>query len=259
MNYKQEDIEIKGSPVRFITIQTNEQNSFTKENLLEFEALVENCKNDQNVKALVITSENEKFFSNGVDAQNIINTPAERLADEMGQIVKFFNYLITFDKPLISEISGYAMGGGGVVALACDYRYMLEGKARLSFTEVFFGLPLPGTFIEKIKLTVKPEYINDFIYGSAFKAHEAKAAGFIHETASDRASLRNLVNKKLDQLLRIPSSAFRHTKQTLNHDIRASTERHMKSLAENFANPVIMSNLLEAMKSLQENRRPRFQ
>ncbi len=259
MNYKRETTDVKGSKVEFVTIQTNEQNSFTRDNLLEFQEIMEELRVNGEIRAVVLTSENEKFFSNGMDAQNIINTPQENLAEEMGSIVRFFNYLMGFDKPLIAEVGGYAMGGGAVVTLASDFKYMLEGKARISFTEVFFGLPLPGSFVDKTKITVLPPYINDTVYGAAYKASEAKQIGLIDETAPDRDALRKLVMKKLDAILKVPTSAFAGTKRTLHADILRNIEGHMTRLMENFAHPIIMANLLEAMSALKEKRRPRFQ
>lgn len=258
MNYKVESVDVKGSRVDFITIQTNEQNSFTRDSLLELEAILEKIKNDPAARAAVITSENEKYFSNGVDAENIIETPKEKLPAEMGQIVLFFNYMATFHKPLIAEVGGYAMGGGAVVALGCDYVYMLDGKGRMSFTEVFFGLPLPGTFVEKSKIRVHPAYIDDVIYGGIYKAQEARAAGLVTEVATDREGLRKLVMKKLEKILQIPTSAFVATKRNLLQQLLDSIDGHMQRLHGDFADPNIMNNLLEAMSALKEKRRPQF-
>ena len=258
MNFKQEIIERKDGRAEIITIQTNEQNSLTRTTLLELQNILEEIKAKAEIKAVIITSENEKFFSNGVDAQNIINTPPERLAEEMGEIVLFFNYLMRFEKPLIAEVGGYAMGGGAVITMGSDYKYMLAGKGRISFTEVFFGLPLAGTFMEKLKISVLPNRINDVSYGGIFKAQEAAEIGLIDEIANTREDLRKIVLKKLDQVLKIPSSAFSNTKISLHRHIIQSTEFHMKTLAESFSSPVIMANLNEAMSALQEKRRPQF-
>ncbi|MCB1178057.1 MAG: enoyl-CoA hydratase/isomerase family protein [Leptospiraceae bacterium] len=258
MNYLREKVDIKGKGVEFITLQTNEQNSFTRTNLLELQDIFESIKKDNSIHSVVITSNNEKFFSNGVDAENIIKTEASKLDEEMVQIVHFFNYLLSFYKPMIAEITGYAMGGGAVLALACDYRYMLDGKGRLSFTEVFFGLPLAGTFIEKLKFVMPPKNINEYIYGTIFKAKEAYENGFLHGIARDKSELRKMVNQKLEQITKIPLTAFEGTKRSLHKPAVESIEKHMKDLGDSFANPIVKKNLLEAMSSLKEKRRPKF-
>jgi hypothetical protein len=108
----------------------------------------------------VFTSGNPKFFSNGLDASNVSSVPDEKLAEEVGEIRSFFNHLLRFDKPVIAEVTGWCMGGGAVITVGSDYKYMLEGKARISFSEVLVGLPLPGNFIDKIARTVYPPFVN---------------------------------------------------------------------------------------------------
>ncbi|HMW60141.1 MAG TPA: enoyl-CoA hydratase/isomerase family protein [Leptospiraceae bacterium] len=258
MNFKRERIDLKGSQVEIISIQTNEQNSFTRAALLEFRALMDELRDDRSVKAVAFASENEKFFSNGVDAATIATTPSEHLAEEMGEIVKFFGHLLQFYKPLVCEISGHAMGGGAVIALACDFRFMLNQKGRVSFTEVFFGLPLPGVFIDKLKYTVSPSHLNDMVYGETYKAQEALSAGFVNAIADSREDLRKLTMRKLEALTRIPSSAFIHTKASLLHETVSRIEFHAKATDKNFSDPTIRGNLMEAMKSFTEGRRPKF-
>ena len=64
--------------------------------------------------------------------------------------------------------------------------------------------------------------------------------------------------KKLDQILKVPLSAFSATKMTLHKHIFDNEEYHMNNLMANFKNPVVMANLREAMSALQEKRRPDF-
>ncbi|MCB1188810.1 MAG: enoyl-CoA hydratase/isomerase family protein [Leptospiraceae bacterium] len=257
-NFNVEKRNIKGGAVAYIGIATNDQNSVTRTQLLEFKDVLTQLNSDPSIRGFVIHSKNEKFFCNGVDAQNIANTPREQLAEEMGEIVKFFVFLTKIHKPMIAEIGGYAMGGGAVIALACDYRFMLTGKARVSFTEVFFGLPLPGVFIDKIKETVLSQHVTDMIYGGAYKAEEAKMIGFIDEIAEDRDSLSDMVQKKMENILRIPTSAFEKTKESRNILLSKNELEHMEALKTNFANPVIQTNLYEAMKAFNEKRKPEF-
>lgn len=258
MNYKTGIVETRRGPATSLTLQTNEQNSFTRANLLELESLLKELHADDSVRAVFITSESQKFFSNGVDAQNILKTSQEELAGEMVQIVHFFNYLLTFEKPLLAEVTGYAMGGGAVVALGCDCVVMLDGKGRMSFTEVFFGLPLAGTFIEKIRQKVRPPFVHDVIFGGIYRSGEAMDVGLVNETAPDREALRSRMLGRLEQMLQIPTSAYRGTKRTLNRSIAENVPVYMKILAEGFAEPAVIDNLREAMNALREKRRPHF-
>ncbi|EPG75277.1 enoyl-CoA hydratase/isomerase family protein [Leptospira fainei serovar Hurstbridge str. BUT 6] len=259
MNYLREKIELKNGRAEFIKIQTNEQNSLTRSNLIELEKILQEIQADDSIRAAVLTSDNEKFFSNGVDAENILNTPKERLSEEMGQIVISFGHLLRFDKPLIAEVTGYAMGGGAVMTLACDFRYMLEGKGRIAFTEILVGLPLPLTFIERLRETVDPRCLNEMcLLGKLYKAPEAKEINLINEIATTRIDLRKIVIKKLEEVLSIAPSAYRRTKQAMNKAVISRFEENLEFTRKSLEDPIVVSNLLEAMTALKEKRRPKL-
>ncbi|EQA37534.1 enoyl-CoA hydratase/isomerase family protein [Leptospira inadai serovar Lyme str. 10] len=259
MNYFREKIELKNGCAEFIKIQTNEQNSLTRTNLIELEEILKEIQADESIRAAVLTSDNEKFFSNGVDAENILNTPRVKLTEEMGQIVLSFGQMLRFDKPLLAEVTGYAMGGGAVMTLACDFRYMLEGKGRIAFTEILVGLPLPLTFIERLRETVDPRCLNEMcLLGKLYKATEAKETNLINEVASTRIDLRKIVIKKLEEVMGIAPSAYRRTKQAMNKAVLSRFEENLTFTKKSLEDPIVVSNLLEAMTALKEKRRPKL-
>ena len=143
--------------------------------MLELKAILDDTLKDDKYASLLFTSTNPKFFSNGLDAANVLATPDDKLVEEVGEIVLFFGNLLRFDKPVITEVTGYAMGGGAVITVGSDYKYMIDGKARISFSEVLVGLPLPGNFTDKIARTVLPQYVTEVCAGANYKAQEAKA------------------------------------------------------------------------------------
>jgi enoyl-CoA hydratase len=258
MHFKLSDLGQGKKVARIVDIQTNEQNSLTRATLLELKTILEETQADEKYASLVFTSANPKFFSNGLDAANVGKTPDDKLAEEVGEIVLFFGHLLKFDKPIITEVTGYAMGGGAVITVGSDYKYMLEGKGRISFSEVFVGLPLPGTFIDKIARTVYPPFVQTICAGENYKAAEAKAIGLIDETAPDLEALRKLTLKKIDYLNRIPLSALQRTKQAINAPVIERAEAALKHTYESFTTPIIVKNFREAMGALAEKRRPQY-
>jgi len=259
MYYKRETVELSGRQVEIIDFQMNEQNSFTGESMKALSTILNEIREDPKKRGAIFSSSNEKFFCNGLDAENLLATPKDRLLEEVGGIVHLFADLIQFDKPLIAEVSGYAMGGGAVVTVACDFKYMLEGKARIAFTEVLVGLPLPGSFIDRIKMCVTPKFWSEVcLTGASFKAKEAMEIGLVDGTAPTREELRKMTIKKMNQLVQIPSSAYRSTKNILNGQTIAKLEEYKKETYEAFSKTGVIENLLEAMAALKEKRRPNF-
>ncbi len=84
----------------------------------------------QNPRSLIIAG-NEKFFSAGADLEEIaaLTGPAAYEFSRMGQ--GLMNEIANFPARTIAAISGYCMGGGLDLALACD--------RRIAFPHAIFG------------------------------------------------------------------------------------------------------------------------
>jgi enoyl-CoA hydratase/carnithine racemase len=259
MFFKREVVELGGKKGEIIYFQTNDQNSLTGANMKELTSILREIQADPMKRGIILASENEKFFCNGLDAENLLATPREKLMEEVGGIVHLFGELVKFSKPILAEVSGYAMGGGAVITVASDFKFMLDGKSRIAFTEVLVGLPLPGSFIDRIRMCVTPKYWNEVcLTGANYKAKEAQEIGLIDEVAVSREELRKMTLKKLDSLMKIPTSAFQETKKILNGHIISKLDQYVKETMDSFSQPSVVDNLLEAMTALKEKRRPNF-
>jgi len=257
MNYKREEITLSGGNAEIIHLQMNDQNSLTGSNMKELGKILSEINKDNSKKGAILTSDNEKFFCNGLDADNLLSVSKQNLLDEVGGIVILFGEIIKFDKPLVAEVTGHAMGGGAVITVACDYKYMLDGKGRIGFTEVNVGLPLPGSFIDRIKMRVSGRYWSEVcLEGKTFKGAEAKSIGLIDEIAPSKEELRKIALKKLDSLTKIPMTAYRSTKNMLNSGLIDKLELYQRETIKAFEQPGVIDNLLEAMSALKEKRRP---
>ena len=259
MYFKREAVNLTGGKAEIITIQTNEQNSLTLPSMHELASILKEIKEDNSYKGVILTSENPKFFSNGLDAETLINTPEDQLVEAVGGICILFGEMLRFDKPMVAEVTGHAMGGGAVMTMACDYKYMLSTGCRISFTEIGFGLPLPGMFVNKIQQSVNPTKVNEIcMEAAAYKGPEAKEVGMIDEIAATKEELRTLSRKRLESVFKFPLSAVRFTKENINRNALKEFDLHLKNSRDWLHVSEIKYNMLEAMKSLKEKRRPVF-
>lgn len=228
MNFKRSDHGSGKKVTRFVDICTNEQNSLTRASLIELTKILEENAGRPKIRvARVHIGKSGNFFPTDSTRQMSHRCLTKNSPKKWAKLFFFFNHLLRFDKPVIAEVTGYAMGGGAVITVGSQKyfsKYMLEGKARISFSEVLVGLPLPGNFIDKIARTVYPPFVNSVCAAENYKAGEAKAIGLIDETAADIESLRKLTLKKLDYLNRIPLSALQRTKQAINAPILERSE-----------------------------------
>tara|TARA_B100000508_G_C11416756_1_gene256172 strand:- start:126 stop:842 length:717 start_codon:yes stop_codon:yes gene_type:complete len=130
----------------------NRHNSvFAKEMLSALEAI----KSNKSCKALVITSDDEKCFSLGIDTDWLMPAMKAGRTDEIKQFMHdmddVFKTLLLYPLPVIAAINGHAFGNGAILACACDFRFMRSDKGFFCFPEVDLSIPfLPG-MIEFVK------------------------------------------------------------------------------------------------------------
>lgn len=113
MEFVKEFITIHGKPIAVITMNGDTENSLTKSSLLAFKSVLEKIMIHQEADGIIITSNKEAFFSNGLNLTNLINTPKDKLVGELVEIIEFFYFLLKYPLPVISEINGHALAGGG--------------------------------------------------------------------------------------------------------------------------------------------------
>lgn len=100
-------------------------------------------KNNDQIRAVVITGSGDKAFIAGADITEFIDLgPSEgRDLATYGE-ERVFSFIENFNKPVIAAINGYALGGGLELALSCHLRLASE-NARFGFPEVSLGI-IPG-------------------------------------------------------------------------------------------------------------------
>jgi enoyl-CoA hydratase len=117
-------------------------NALNAQTVGEIGEAFEAARNDDAVKAVILTGGGEKAFVAGADINELAKmTPISGKATaSKGQRV-FFE-IERFPKPVIAAINGYALGGGCELALACHIRIASE-NAQIGLPEVTLGI-IPG-------------------------------------------------------------------------------------------------------------------
>jgi enoyl-CoA hydratase/carnithine racemase len=101
------------------------------------------AQTDARVKALVLTSLSEKFFSIGFDIPGLIDLPQADFRTFYERFNQTCLSLYTFPKPVIVALPGHAIAGGYILALCCDMRLIASGKKLVGLNEIKLGVPVP--------------------------------------------------------------------------------------------------------------------
>lgn len=109
--------------------------------LLELQRAVEAVRFDDEVRAAIFGSENERFFSTGFDIQELETEPAHQIGYASQTSKEIIMKMRTTDTIFIAVVNGHCMGGGLELALACDFRFVGDDDAyNLGMPEINLGL-----------------------------------------------------------------------------------------------------------------------
>jgi enoyl-CoA hydratase len=117
-------------------------NALNTQTINELERMMLDLRNDDGIKAIVLTGAGDKSFVAGADINELaVLSPAEgQRHGRRGQSV--FDLIEDLGKPVIAAINGFALGGGCELAMACTLRFAAD-TARFGQPEINLGI-IPG-------------------------------------------------------------------------------------------------------------------
>ena len=149
---------------------------------------------DKDIFSIVLTSSDEKNFSQGIDlewlGQKMTDKDFDGIKSFMHGANNIFKRVLLMPVPVIAAINGHAFGNGAMLACACDFRFMKKDRGFFCFPEVDISIPfLPGmiAFVRK----VIPEYkFNEMILsGKRVGARELQDSHVIVKAGENKAEL----------------------------------------------------------------------
>ncbi len=135
-------IEFQDS-VAIITLDNGVTNTISLQMVGELHQAINKIAEDPEMRSLIITGSNEKFFSIGFDIPNLYDLTPTEFEEFYDTFNKFALDLFTFSKPTLAAIPGHAIAGGCILALCCDYRVIAEGRRLMGLNEIKLGVPVP--------------------------------------------------------------------------------------------------------------------
>ncbi|MEM9350428.1 MAG: enoyl-CoA hydratase/isomerase family protein [Pseudomonadota bacterium] len=152
-------LETRGK-VAVLTLSNGEN----KQNLAFADAMLDALKeveDNKAIKSLVITSNDEKNWSQGVDLNWLMASIGAGKQDDVRAFMygmnKVFGGLLTIPVPVIGALTGHAFGNGAMLACCCDFRVMRADRGYFCFPEVDISIPFLPSMVAFCRKAV-PEY-----------------------------------------------------------------------------------------------------
>lgn len=213
---------------------------------------IQHQKKNSDVRALVLTSANEKFFAIGLDIPELFNLTQEEFAKFYHSYNSLCMDLYSFPKPTVAAITGHAIAGGCILTLCCDYRLIAEGRKLMGLNEIKLGVPVPypgDCMLRELVGMQKAREITDI--GDFYDSKALFQIGMIDEIVPiDQLYSRSI--EKARKLGSLPFDAFQKIKrnriEAVENQIRKYLAEKEKLFIESWYIDTTRKRLKEAMK-----------
>jgi enoyl-CoA hydratase len=207
------------------------------------------------VRGLVLASDCPKFFSSGFDVKEVFQYGREAMTSFFGAFMDLYETLFRLPKPVVAALSGHAVAGGAILALACDVRVMAEGPFRFALNEVNLGIVLPSGIVRMAVDALGPRHARElFLGGETLTPSRALELGLVSELAEPDQVLDRAI-ARASALAAKPAGAFGAIKQTLievsGHAPAGSDRQHLRSFIDHWFLPESTERRQSLIESLR--------
>ncbi len=204
-------------------------NALNSDVLSDLSGVIDEIAADDDVKVVIITGGNEKFFAAGADIKELetLITPVDAHKFSV-KVQQGIGKLENLEKPVIAAISGFCLGGGCELSMACDIRIAAE-NALFGQPEIMLGVIPGGGGTQRLPRIVGLSKAKELLYtGGQMDASEAYRVGMVSKVVPVD-SLMEETRKMAKKIARQPGVALSVTKRVLNDGMNVS---HISSALE---------------------------
>ncbi|MCK5390962.1 MAG: enoyl-CoA hydratase/isomerase family protein [Deltaproteobacteria bacterium] len=239
-----------GEKIATITLNRPKVNALNEPLIDELRAAFDNIENDNDINAVILRGKGS-FFSFGFDVPEFMSYPKDSFERYVFSYSDLIKKIFMFPKPVIAALNGHAVAGGCILALGCDYRIMVTGKAKISLNEMTFGSTLFSCVIETLRYAVGSKKSEHIIYsGKMFSAEEALSLGLVDKSASEEDFI-SIVEETAQDYSRRDMPAFNSIKKLLKMETLKKIEEEEKDTVSQFVDIWYSESMRENLKNIE--------
>jgi len=231
------------------------RNALSPEAMEELASELEHLDPDPEVRCVVVAG-SEKVFAAGAD----VKAMAERSFAEALRhpAASFWRRLAAIKTPMVAAVSGYALGGGCELALACDMIVAAEG-ATFGQPEIDLGIIPGGGGTQRLaRVLGKQRAMELVLTGRRFGAAEAHELGIVNRVVADGEWL-DAALALAREVAEKPPIASRLAKQAVLVAEETALSPGLENERRLYELAMATEDRVEGMRAFLEKRDPEFE
>lgn len=202
MSYQSLLLETENNICTITINRPDKLNALNKDVFNDLDNVMDEIKNNPEIKSAIITGAGPKAFVAGADITEFAGLTKEEAAALAQRGQDIFLKIENSPKPVVAAVNGFALGGGCELAMACHFR-LCSDNAKFGQPEVNLGLiPGYGGTQRLVQLIGKGKAMELLMSAHLIDAAEAKQLGLVNyvttaETLLDRTKqILTAINSK---------------------------------------------------------------
>ena len=219
-------------------------------------AALDELREDDSVRVVVITGAGEKAFVAGADIGEFEGRTAVSQRDVM-TARSLFTAVDTFPKPVIAMVNGFCLWGGCELALSCDIR-VASDRARFGQPEINLGIIPGGGGTQRLTRVVGEGKAMELILtGDMIDAQTAYGLGLVN-AVYPAAELEPKTMELANRIAEKSPVALRMAKEAVKTAARANLDEGLRREIDLFALTFSSQDKDEGVRAFLEKRKPDF-
>jgi enoyl-CoA hydratase len=242
--------------VQIITLNRPEaMNALSPEMMTELSEQLDQSENNPEVAVLIITG-NEKAFAAGADIKAMKDMSYMQMYQE-DFITQNWERIVSFRKPTIAAVSGFALGGGCELAMMCDF-ILAADNAKFGQPEINLGiLPGAGGTQRLTRLIGKSKAMEMVLTGRMMDALEAERSGLVSRVVPV-AQLREEALKTAEKMAQLSLPILMMAKESVNRSYETTLAEGIRFERRLFHAAFATEDQKEGMAAFVEKRKAMF-
>lgn len=223
----------------------------------EMSDLLDAIAADSDVRVIVLKGAGERAFVAGADIKEMTGMSRREAEARSWTGMRLYGQMRRMPQPLVASIQGYALGGGMLIAMACDIR-VASTEATFGYPEIRLGI-FPGTggtiLIDRLIGPAAARAI--CLLGDHFPAERAYQLGLVNRLVRPddlKAETASVAGK----LAGYSPVAMRELKTALNASIELDFSSAREVEIEAYGRTFDSEDRVEGTHAFVEKRRPEF-